>query len=228
MYLPTIPFFLAPMQMHMTLTRFFTRYVYIPMGGSRKGKIRTYVNTLVVFLLSGLWHGPEWSFMFWGLLHGMLMVAEKIGKDLKLGFKRLTTIPRKVFDGIRWLVTFLIINITWIFFRAEDMEHATWILRGFLRGGMTCHESIMSLFQDLIEIRILKRFGLSYFFDNYGEASIWGFLILLVMGVVCLKNTQEKMLSSKYTLLRSLVTVGLIVWCVVSLSDVSVFLYFDF
>lgn len=213
---------------HMTLTRFFTRYVYIPMGGSRKGKIRTYVNTLVVFLLSGLWHGPEWSFMFWGLLHGILMIIEKIGKDFGLGLKKLTKIPRKLFDGFKWMVTFLIINITWIFFRAEDMEHAMWILRGFFRSGMTCHESIMNVFQDLIEIRILKRFGLSYFFDNYGEASLWVFLILLVLGVVCLKNTQEKMLSNKYTWIRSLVTVGLIVWCVVSLSDVSVFLYFDF
>ena len=54
---------------HMTLTRFLTRYVYIPLGGSRKGHIRTYVNILIVFLISGLWHGAEWSFVIWGLMH---------------------------------------------------------------------------------------------------------------------------------------------------------------
>ena len=213
---------------HMTLTRFFTRYVYIPMGGSRKGRIRTYVNTIVVFLLSGLWHGAEWSFIFWGLLHGILMVIEKIGKDIGLGFKRLVKIPRMIFDGFKWLVTFFIINLTWIFFRAEDMEHAEWMMKGFFRGGMTCNESIINLLHDSIEMRILKRFGLSSFLDTYREASVWGFLILLVLGVVFLKNTQEKMLSDKYTWIRSVVTAGLIIWCVVSLSEVSVFLYFDF
>ena len=55
----------------MTLTRFFTRYLYIPLGGSRKGRLRTYGNTLLVFLISGLWHGANWTFVLWGFLHGL-------------------------------------------------------------------------------------------------------------------------------------------------------------
>ncbi|MFR4757274.1 MAG: MBOAT family O-acyltransferase [Evtepia gabavorous] len=63
---------------HMTMTRFFTRYLYIPLGGSRRGLPRTCVNTLVIFLASGLWHGADWSFVVWGGLHGIAMVADRL------------------------------------------------------------------------------------------------------------------------------------------------------
>lgn len=213
---------------HMTLTRFFTRYVYIPLGGSRKGKIRTYINTIIVFLLSGLWHGAEWSFVFWGLLHGILMTIEKIGKDMGVGFKKLSGIPRKILDSLKWMITFIIINLTWIFFRAEDMEQAKLFLGRFMFVGNSCRESITHIFNEIVEIRILKRFGFEGLLEKSLDRSIWGFLILIMLGVFLLKNTQEKMLSDKYNWLRSIVTVVLMVWCVISLSDVSEFLYFNF
>lgn len=213
---------------HMTLTRFFTRYVYIPLGGSRRGKLRTYANTIIVFLLSGLWHGADWTFVFWGLMHGILMTIEKIGKDIGLGFKRLSGIPRKALDGVKWLVTFVIINITWVFFRAESMEVAFIFFERIASGGWKCQEYITDIFNELIEIRILKRFGLEGLLNASVDASIWGMLILLILGVVFLKNTQEKMMSEKYNWIRSIFTVVLIVWCVISLSDVSEFLYFNF
>lgn len=213
---------------HMTLTRFFTRYVYIPLGGSRKGKIRTYVNTMIVFLLSGLWHGAEWNFVFWGFLHGIFMTIEKIGKDLGLGFKKLTGIPRRILDCVRWFYTFAAVNFMWIFFRAEDMEQGKFFLTRLASGGWKIQEYITNIFNDLIEVRLLKRLGLGSLLETSMDVTIWGVLIILTLSVVFLKNTQEKMMSAKYNWMRSMITAVLIVWCVVSLSDVSVFLYFNF
>ena len=213
---------------HMTLTRFFTRYVYIPLGGSRKGKIRTYVNTMIVFLLSGLWHGAEWNFVFWGLLHGIFMTLEKIIKDLGLGFKKMPKTGRMILDGVKWLYTFLVINFTWIFFRAADMERAMEYLRRILGGGWKCQEVVTRVFDKIIEIRILKRFGLDSIVEAFPDLFLWSILLLLVACVVFLKNTGEKVKEEKYQWLRSIVTVVLLVWCVVSLSEVSEFLYFNF
>ena len=63
---------------HITLTRFFTRYVYIPLGGSREGKFKTYINIMIVFLISGIWHGANLTFILWGFIHGVILVFEKI------------------------------------------------------------------------------------------------------------------------------------------------------
>lgn len=213
---------------HMTLTRFFTRYVYIPLGGSRRGKIRTYINTMIVFLLSGLWHGADWGFIIWGLLHGVLMTIEKIGKDLGLRFGKITGIPGKILDGFRWLCTFVLLNITWMFFKAENMFMVKTYFERLFSGGWECQEVMTNVFQDLIEIRILMRLGLGGFIENYADIVIWIVLIILVLAVVFGKNVQEKVKAAKYNWIRSIVTMILIVWCVISLSDVSQFLYFNF
>ena len=186
------------------------------------------MNTIIVFLLSGLWHGAEWNFVFWGFLHGIFMTIEKIGKDLGLGVKKISGIPRKIVDCIKWLYTFAAVNFMWIFFRAKDMEQAKFFLTRLGSGGWKCQEYITDIFNDLIEIRLLKRLGLGSLLEASMDVTIWGFLILMILGVVLLKNAQEKMMSARYDWMRSVVTTILIVWCIVSLSDVSVFLYFNF
>lgn len=213
---------------HMTLTRFFTRYVYIPLGGSRKGKVRTYINTMIVFLLSGLWHGAEWNFVFWGFLHGIFMTAEKIAGDLGIGLKKLSGISRRILDGIKWLVTFAMVNFAWIFFRAKDMDQAKEFLQRLASGGWSCQHYITDTFDNLMEIRLLKRFGLGSLLEASMDVTVWGMLILLIMAVFFMKNTQEKVPAGKYNWQRSLFTVVLLVWCIISLSDVSEFLYFNF
>ena len=64
---------------HISLSTWFKEYVYIPLGGNRKGAFRTYINLCIVFFLTGLWHGASWNFVFWGLFHGFFMVAERLG-----------------------------------------------------------------------------------------------------------------------------------------------------
>ena len=111
---------------HISLTSWFRDYLYIPLGGNRKGKVRKYINTIIVFLLSGLWHGAAWHFVAWGLLNGLILIAEDLLKPLKrridLKLKIRTDDP--FYKWIRRFVTFFIVTITWIFFRAGSLPQA--------------------------------------------------------------------------------------------------------
>jgi D-alanyl-lipoteichoic acid acyltransferase DltB (MBOAT superfamily) len=97
---------------HISLSRFLREYVYVPLGGNRKGYKRMHLNVLATFALGGLWHGAAWSFVLWGLLHGMALLVESLWSTTKI------RIPRV----LAWIITFNFVNITWIFFRAKDME----------------------------------------------------------------------------------------------------------
>ncbi len=95
---------------HISLGSWFREYVYIPLGGNRKGKVRTYINLIIVFFLTGLWHGADLSFILWGLYHGFFTILERIG--LKKVLDRTKIIPT--------IYTFFVVNIGWVLFRAND------------------------------------------------------------------------------------------------------------
>ena len=105
---------------HMTLSRFLRDYIYIPLGGNRYGSLRTYVNLFITFFLGGLWHGAGWTFIFWGILHGLALIINRFWQSL--GFR--------INKCIAWLITFNFINITWIFFRAKNWQDATKVIEG--------------------------------------------------------------------------------------------------
>ena len=103
---------------HISLTRWLTRQVYIPLGGSRCSKPRTYWNILVTFLVSGIWHGANWTFILWGVMHGVLQIIEKA-----LGWQK--------YEGKNWAVrtvriavTFLLVSFAWVFFRMPNIGDA--------------------------------------------------------------------------------------------------------
>jgi alginate O-acetyltransferase complex protein AlgI len=102
---------------HKTLGAFIMNYLYIPLGGNRKGKGRTYLNLWLCFLLSGLWHGASWNFVIWGALHGLFICSDKLflGKVMK----KIGAVPSVV-------LTFLTVTVIWVFFRIEDFGMA-WI-----------------------------------------------------------------------------------------------------
>lgn len=111
---------------HISLTSWFTDYVYIPLGGNRKGIARTYVNTLIVFGLSGLWHGASWNFIAWGLINGILIIYEKLTvkqKEYNAEFFERNGLSC-VYHGMRRVRTFLWICFTWLFFRADSFKTA--------------------------------------------------------------------------------------------------------
>ena len=100
---------------HMTLSRWFRDYLYIPLGGSRGGRVSTYRNLLIVFVLCGIWHGASWTFLLWGLWHGAFLIFERLGREY--GFPEL---PR--FVGVIYTLVFVMFG--WVLFRAESLEAA--------------------------------------------------------------------------------------------------------
>jgi D-alanyl-lipoteichoic acid acyltransferase DltB (MBOAT superfamily) len=108
---------------HISLSTWFRDYLYIPLGGSRKGPFLSSFNLLLVFLISGLWHGAGWNFLLWGLLHGVGLVLEN------------HFLPGKqaVFSWARWLLTQSWVIVCWVFFRAVSMENATQMFAALLR-----------------------------------------------------------------------------------------------
>ena len=110
---------------HMTLSRFFIQYVYIPMGGSRKGKARTIFNTFMVFFLSGLWHGANWNYVLWGCYYGALLLIEKL--VLKKVLNRLPGIIQRIY-------TMFFVVIGWIIFKCEDMAYGISYLKAMFGG----------------------------------------------------------------------------------------------
>lgn len=110
---------------HISLSTWFRDYVYIPLGGNRRGLWRTMMNLFVVFLLSGLWHGANWTFVIWGALHGLFVVIEVFARHR--GFKFIPFNGRAA-DLLRVLGVFVLVTLTWIFFRANSIEDAFYVL----------------------------------------------------------------------------------------------------
>ncbi len=117
---------------HMSLSTWLRDYLYIPLGGSRGTEVRTYVNLMLTMLLGGLWHGASWTFVVWGGLHGLYLSVERwlrertgVSGDPVSGWSRLSLA----------LLTYFLVNITWVFFRAEDFGGAARILAGMFGGA---------------------------------------------------------------------------------------------
>ena len=102
---------------HISLSTWLRDYLYIPLGGNRKGNLRTYANLLTTMLLGGLWHGASWTFVVWGGLHGLYLAAERWLKARFGGGTLWGTLGGKIFLAV---LTYLLVNITWVFFRARD------------------------------------------------------------------------------------------------------------
>jgi alginate O-acetyltransferase complex protein AlgI len=111
---------------HMTLSQWLRDYLYIPLGGNRKGKLRTYINLTLTMLLGGLWHGANWTFVAWGAMHGFALAAHKLWMDANKG--RGWKVP--AFFG--WLTTYLYVCFAWVLFRAQDFSSAMLITRKML------------------------------------------------------------------------------------------------
>lgn len=116
---------------HISLTSWFREYLYFPLGGSRGTKYRTWFNILIVFAVSGLWHGAGFTFLIWGLLNGMYQVVGEITQPLRTGLRKRLHIGENAWYVIAFqgVFTFSLITVAWIFFRAVSMEQAIFILK---------------------------------------------------------------------------------------------------
>lgn len=203
---------------HITLTDFLREYLYFPLGGSRKGKLRTYVNVMLIFLVSGLWHGAAWTYVVWGCLHG---VAYCLNKIFYKQWERL--------GGIcQWLFTFLFINISWVFFRALSVSQACDILLKIIRmENISVSEALLQCFY-MPEVTFLtNRFeGFSNFWSQFHGIEMVGFLWIGIIIVLNIKDRYEN--EFKPTIMKCICSILLLSWSVVSLSTVVEFIYGGF
>jgi alginate O-acetyltransferase complex protein AlgI len=125
---------------HISLSRWFRDYLYLPLGGNRRGPRRTYLNLLIVFVLCGLWHGASWTFLAWGLFHGLFLILERAGLA-----RRLLALPA----AARRCYTLLVVMVGWIFFRAGSVEQALrWLRAMGGHAGARASEYSLRLFVD--------------------------------------------------------------------------------
>lgn len=203
---------------HITLGRFFTAYVYIPLGGSRKGTKRKVLNYMIVFLLSGLWHGASWNYVIWGLLNGLGVVFCSLNlKPIKNKF-------------ISWFCTFGYFLFTLIFFRCEAMNDVGIVLKGLLNPIGVKFVVDMAQYMDIPELYVLKQA-----LEIMAPGMIRGlyftaFVIVMMIAAVLLfyKKPENIVREGRYTTKRALGLSVIFIWSVISLSGVSTFLYFNF
>ena len=228
---------------HMTLSRFFIKYVYIPLGGSRKGKIRTIINVLVVFVLSGLWHGAGWTYICWGLMQGLLVVWDDLGivgvkpskseensakpRRYLLREKPLFMVPRAVGNAL----TFFMFVVSLVFFRSQDMTYAIQMFKQFFvwtyPGFLYRTASQLVIAENYIPRQLFSQLGI-----QGGDTIVYmaTLIILLIVSafIMTRKNTQEMVEETKFSFKTVLGLTIVFVWSFISLSNVSTFIYFQY
>jgi D-alanyl-lipoteichoic acid acyltransferase DltB (MBOAT superfamily) len=176
---------------HMTLSRFLRDYLYIPLGGNRKGQPRRYLNLMITMLLGGLWHGAEWTFVLWGGLHGFYLVVNHAWRRIK----ELSGIVfhHMLFGTASRLLTFFAVVVGWVFFRAADVSAAMLMLKSmFGYGGVVW--PIDARHQLGVLADYLSSIGLQFGYpQNFnGLANVIGMLALMLF-VFLAPNVQQLM-----------------------------------
>jgi D-alanyl-lipoteichoic acid acyltransferase DltB (MBOAT superfamily) len=195
---------------HISLSTWFRDYLYIPLGGNRVKTSRNLINIFVVFLISGLWHGANWTFVVWGCIHGLLLVLEH-GINLKLN-RKLPKLFKQVF-------VFSMVLISWIYFRANNITQANHIIIEMIKVP----ELISSY---LSGQSIFKGFG------DISIPNILGYLVLLSI-FFSFDIIQQKLWFKKVFLCNSKVRMGIyfiLLYCIIFLGyfGETTFIYFQF
>lgn len=221
------PYFAASIQdfwrrWHISLSSWFKDYVYIPLGGNRCGKVRRYFNLMVTFLVSGLWHGAQMTYVVWGGIHGLLQIIEKETGECfqKLGIK----IKTEVFSYkvLKMLTTYLLVTIAWIFFRADNLT----IAMTYIRQMCTTFEFDVLFNGSLYKLGLVK---------NDMTALCIGIIILFLTELVRYKKNMriEKYLCTQNLWFKWTALIVLIL-CVVLFGEYGInynaaeFIYFQF
>ena len=203
---------------HISLTNFLTKYVYIPLGGNRKGQVRTCLNIMIVFLVSGLWHGADWIYILWGALHGLLMVLDRI-------FSRPERRGRNV--GAKWLGTFLAVNFLWLLFRSEALiQYKEFLERIFCFRNMSITGGLLQEFVLPETDFIFTTLGLNGLNDAVRGLSAVIFLVASFLLCLIPENNYRKL--DKITFGSMFLSAAAFIWAFLCLSSESVFLYFNF
>ena len=177
---------------HITLSNFLRDYLYIPLGGNRKGRTRQYINLLFTMLLGGLWHGAGWTFLLWGGLHGTFLVINHWWRGLKVPLPKI----------ICWFITFSAVVMTWVIFRAPNMHDAMEMLKAMV--GLKGIEMMAGGRRNMLA------------------------LVGLTLSVTLLPNTNQILAWLKPNFWWALSVSLMAIYSLLSLNQVSEFLYFQF
>ena len=190
---------------HISLGSWFRDYVYIPLGGSKKGKVRTYLNLFIVWFLTGFWHGASWTFIAWGLYFGILIALEKAFLD---------KILNRLFSPIRHLYLILVVMIGWIFFRADKFSYAF----NYIKCLFGFNKNIL-----------FNNVTISYI-NDYGFIILISILfsIPIIPNINKLLNRYNK--YNVYYIVKSFILMSMFVFTIIKLvnSTYNPFLYFRF
>jgi len=175
---------------HMTLSRFLRDYLYIPLGGNQKGRVRRYANLMTTMTLGGLWHGASWNFVLWGALHGAYLMLNHAWATLA-GESRFRRSHAWRAAGV--LLTFAAVCVAWVFFRAADLPKALWILQG-MAGlyGVSLPDAIG--YQLGAAKPLLEQWGVTFYLGGGARfMQTWGWVACAAAIAFLLPNTQELM-----------------------------------
>ncbi len=201
---------------HITLSRFLRDYIYIPLGGNRKSSFRTYNNLMATFIIGGIWHGAGWTFVFWGFLHGIALVIQRVWNQL--GFKMNSILA--------WFITFNFINIAWVFFRAKEWDDALKVLNSmFSLNNVVLPESLASKFTFLHKYNIeFGKYLSAISGDKWTIVCLFGGFALVLL----FKNSMQKLNNFHLDYKTAIFAGILFITSILLFSKVSEFLYFNF
>ena len=188
---------------HITLSRWLRQYIYIPLGGNRCSKPKYLSNIIVTMVLCGIWHGANWTFLLWGILHGIGLIVVGVIKFSRTATKAMKIIPNQ----LKWFLTFFFIVITWVFFRAPNIDTARIILIGAFTGDLNFE---MFFFEtNIFYLTLLGLFAFVHRFDS-------------------LSNVRFIYRWMNKAVLATLIIIAFATGIAISADNSKDFIYFDF
>ncbi len=200
---------------HITLSRFLRDYIYIPLGGNRQDDLVTYRNLMATFVIGGIWHGAGWTFIAWGVMHGVAMIVHALWSRVGM-----------VMSGIiAWFITFNFINISWVFFRAKDFDSVKKVLGGMFAGDLVLDYHFRE------NLDFLRGESVSYgpwLQSIHAENKVILYLIFALIVVTLWKNSNALIRDARYSRWQAFFASVLFLSAVLNMNTVSEFLYFNF
>lgn len=203
---------------HISLSTWFRDYLYIPLGGNRRGVARWKFNLFLTFLISGFWHGANWTFLAWGALNGIYLIASISLTPYRIGFAKATGLDKMPYlqTGYRIAFTFFLTCVAWVFFRSASMSDAMAVFAGATRGW----ENWLSRLPELLFVGLsAKEFGIA----------IAAIAVLLLGDLLQRRSRLDLLLTDKPAIVRNTVSFGLVIVIIVfGVFKHQEFIYFQF
>ena len=200
---------------HISLSSWFRDYLYVPLGGNRKGNPRTYLNLIIVFFITGLWHGASWSFVLWGFLHGFFLILERVGKG---------RFPGMFWRPLQHIYATFVVLMAWVLFRADSVSEA-WSYYGALFGNGAAQSDFM-IYSKIANLEFLLFFVISLLSATGVFVKSGAFLETRLSGL-CAKYQS---LTEIYRVGQALFLIGIFILCSVYLitNTYNPFIYYRF